>query len=156
MVAMDDENPGSPFDTKDECPSIRNARKQAIRRAFEDLGVKVKDRPVEDYSFHHARRVFEEWNNADLFICLSDELAVAMKLQLLAAGREWKGHVVGFDDSELAKAEYIPSFCQGLDSLGAQAVKTLHDFLLSEHINEWPPFEEKLKKVHLEERYGER
>jgi len=103
-------------DTVPFSSSIRNRRIELLMSALEPFGPALVT--VDDYSFRHAARVLEEHPEARVYVCLCDEIAVAIKHLLTVADREEGRIVIGFDNSELARQSAVPSFCQGLDTIG--------------------------------------
>jgi DNA-binding LacI/PurR family transcriptional regulator len=156
LLAMPDEPEGRIFPRKPGlCPSLRNERKQRLWRALEAFpGKKVKLDRLPDYGFRHAAPAWREHRDADLWVCLSDALAVGIKHLMLAAGEEnWHGRVIGFDNSTLAQEEHIDSFGQELRSAGAKAVDALRAGLARQRAGEarWPDFREISNPVRLSE-----
>jgi DNA-binding LacI/PurR family transcriptional regulator len=120
-------------------PSLRNDRLDSLQRAFTDCELIPFE--VEDYGFRHARMVYEYERQAALYVCLSDPLAVGVKQLLAARGERWQHRVLGFDDSELARAERVASFSQNLERVCELAIEKLSGCFDGKR-GEWLAFEE--------------
>jgi len=133
--------------------SIRDERIKKILNALKPLPRQHKHVCVDGYSFEHAYAAYDKNRDAALFVCLSDQLAVAIKHLLMASGKDYEGRVIGFDNSELSKKEQITSFDQGIERVGREISSKLSDFFANkpEHDNKWPHFEEKKIPVRLPE-----
>ncbi len=152
VVTMPEEQLGNEFPAfRGAPPSIRNERRELVVQAFEEFGPVIFE--VEDYSFRHALRVYESHPDADVYISLSDQIAVGIKHLLIAAGKPWRHRIVGFDASQAAKEEGIPSFDQRRGTIGKLAIERLCRFFSSECPGPWPHFDEIRTDVHLELRY---
>jgi len=125
-------------------PSIRNERICLIAESVERvLGTKPIKFEVADYSSSQAIRVHRAHPDADVFVCLSDEIAVGLRHLLEVAGTFDEKVVIGFDNSQLAHQHGIPSFGQALEVIGDTAVKRLHRWLVREEPPAaWPEFGE--------------
>ena len=133
-------------------PSIRNDRIARLVRALRDFRLPpAPEGEVPDYRFRHAVDVYQRHGDADLFVSLSDQIAVGLKHLLIAAGKPWRHRIVGFDDSPLAKEEQLASFSQSLDRIGFVVVDQLCRLRRSGTLN-WPEFQELPTGVHLEMR----
>jgi DNA-binding LacI/PurR family transcriptional regulator len=117
-----------------------SVRSQRIDQVLEGLGAYplIHDEVVLGYGFNHALPVFQKYPRARAYVCLSDELAVAFKHLLRAAGQDATGRVIGFDDSELARSEQIPSFGQHTVDLGRNASRVIADWLTADDHKHWP------------------
>jgi len=127
--------------------SIRDERILLIIQALKHISsnVKIHHCIVSDYSFRHSIKIFNRYkDNAKLFICLSDPLAICIKHLLIATGKNYKHRVCGFDFSNIAQAENITSFDQGLSEIALQAFKKLQEYESGKH-----QFEEINIKVKL-------
>jgi DNA-binding LacI/PurR family transcriptional regulator len=129
--------------------SIRKERIDLILEALAEFQPVLA--PVEDYTFRHALKVFRDYPDAQAYICLSDEIAVALRHLLVAAGKEFTCRIIGFDDSELARKEHITSFGQHLPEIGEAAVAQLSDWLThaSAGAVSWPAFQVVKTEVYL-------
>jgi hypothetical protein len=132
LIAMPEETePEEKFSPLAGVPrSIRNDRIAAITAALG--GFRVVRTEVPDYSFRHARRILLKHPDADLYLCLSDQLAVSLKHLMLARGvseEECHRKIVGFDGSPLAAQERIASLSQGLEEIGQRVLARLCQFL---------------------------
>jgi len=113
--------------------SIRDVRIGLVLMALEELHVTPTHCIVPDYSFSHAVRVFQAFPDTDLYVCLSDQLAVGIKHCLMASGREYKRRVVGWDNSrQYAQAENITSFDQGLEEIAGTVFEKLIEIVRKE------------------------
>jgi DNA-binding LacI/PurR family transcriptional regulator len=130
-------------------PSIRNDRiarlERVLRRRFHPVIVEE----VPDYRFRHSLGVFQHHRDADLYVSLSDQIAVGLKHMLIAAGQPWDQRIVGFDDSPMAQEESLTSFSQSLEKIGFLAMSRMCGFLRRDE-GQWPEFEELSTDVHLE------
>jgi len=95
---------------------------------------------VPDYSATNADEVLRKCPHALGYVCLSDEIAVAVKRLLAAAGRRDTDNVIGFDQSPLATRYGIPSFNQSLEKIGESTWSLFLDFFRRENDASWPPF----------------
>jgi DNA-binding LacI/PurR family transcriptional regulator len=151
VVAMPRERPGGhlePISGID--PSLRNRRIDLVLEGLRDFQPAVAF--VADYSFRHAPAVLAAHPDASAFVCLGDELAVALKHLLAATGRDWRDRVLGFDDSRLAQAEQISSFGQQLERIGAVVADRIGERLRSasgDCTAPWPEFVEVATDVYL-------
>jgi len=133
--------------------SIRKHRRQLIMKALQ--GVDAEPIDVDDYSFLGALKVFKKRGNAAAYVCLSDQLAVGIKHLLLASGTaEESGrgrHIIGFDNSDLARREEITSFDQNLDTIGEVVADTLDRWFQEQpaSTDSWPRFQEMPVEIHL-------
>lgn len=152
VITMPEEGAGGDFE---ELPgvgrSIRNDRRRAILDALADARPIVVEVP--DYGFRHALRVYQQFPSAALYVALSDQIAVGLKLLLVAAGRSWHDRIVGYDDSPLARREGIPSFSQESDRTWREVVDVLSRVTGAE-LREPRAFREFPTPVHLEARSG--
>lgn len=124
MVAMKEEETVHEFEVAVPfSPSIRNRRIELLKAALKPFNP-IRE-TVHDYSFRHAAHVLKDHSHARVFVCLCDPLAVAIKQLLAAAGQDVGRIVVGFDHSELARQAALPSFCQGLNTIGPLAINVL-------------------------------
>lgn len=131
-------------------PSIRNDRIARLERALrKEFRLKIEEVP--DYRFRHSLQVFSNHPDADLYVSLSDQIAVGLKHMLIAAGRPWDHRIVGFDDSPTAKEECLASFSQSLEKIGFLVVDRMCRFFRLGG-GCWPEFEELPIDVHLEVR----
>ena len=73
---------------------------------------------IQDYTAAHAYNLVLSNPSADGFVCLSDELAVATRHILLAQGKPVADRILGFDGTDLARSQGIPSVNQGLNDIG--------------------------------------
>ncbi len=84
---------------------------------------------VMDYSFEHAYKVWKRYPEANVYVCLSDQIAVGLKNILMTANnQEQQNNIVGFDGSPLAKREMICSFDQKLHLIGKLVFDKLKAF----------------------------
>ncbi len=130
LLAMQDEEEPTVFPRlRDFSPSLRNERK---KRLWDSLAGTVRARidNLPSYEFQHALEVWRKHQTADLFLCLSDQIAVALKHLIIASGSEhrWQHRVVGFDGSPLAMQAEVASFKQDLYLTGRKAVEALARF----------------------------
>lgn len=119
IVTLHEEQPRGEFPTNDLfAGSIRNERHKAIRDALKHLNVKHK--VIDDFSFYRAEEVLQKLPDCDLYVGLSDVIAVATK-QLA----RHKCEVIGFDNTEIAQRAGIASFDQQLDKVARLAIEQL-------------------------------
>jgi DNA-binding LacI/PurR family transcriptional regulator len=127
-------------------PSLRNERKEAIRKALTrfNSGAQPKVIEVDDYNFSHALKVWQAKRQADAYVCLSDQLAIGLAhlLQVscpaIGSSGGWRDRLVGFDNSLLAQASGIASFDQGLHLFGKLAINELCRFFERFRGKNWP------------------
>ncbi len=134
--------------------SIRNERILNILEAVESFNVIQVH--VDDYSFRHALTVYQHHHDALAFICLSDQIAIALKHLLIATEKATAHRIIGFDDSKIAQQENITSFGQKFDEIGEVLAERLvrwfgewsqrNDSSLA---LEWPEFQEIPVEIHL-------
>lgn len=105
--------------------SLRAERIQYVRRGIERAGFRVATHFVRDYTASHAYDLLERFPDAAGYVCLSDELAVAIKHLLLVRGKPTEGRLIGFDGSAVARIHQIPSIDQHLGETGRKAVEAL-------------------------------
>jgi len=118
--------------------SIRNQRKAFILKALENFHpIQVE---VPDYSFRHGLAIWQAHPDADIYISLSDQIAIAIKHLLIAKTgcADWMHRVVGFDNSQLAQQEGLVSFAQDLNYIGKLAVNRLSAFFEGIPTYMWP------------------
>jgi DNA-binding LacI/PurR family transcriptional regulator len=130
-------------------PSIRNERIDSIMDTL--AGFEPTLVTVDDYSFRHAKQVFQAHPDAAAYICLCDQIAVGIKHLAEATGQDYSPRILGFDDSELAHREGISSIGQQLDMIGQEAISKLSDWFrqMADPGATWPPFEMMEQPVHL-------
>jgi DNA-binding LacI/PurR family transcriptional regulator len=125
VVAMPHEEKVLPFDAIDGVrPSIRNERIDLVRRGLA-AWESVAQFEVDNYTFAQAINVFRDHRESLGFVCLSDQIAVALKHLFVAAGRNAGDFIVGFDGSRLAADANVRSFGQSLDEIGHKAIGRL-------------------------------
>lgn len=113
VVAAMPEEPESSTST-----SLRSKRLEMACAGLRDAGKQPVVALIQDYTAAHAYDVVVANPTADGFLCLSDELAVATKHILLAQGKPVADRILGFDGTDLARAQGIPSINQGLNDIG--------------------------------------
>jgi DNA-binding LacI/PurR family transcriptional regulator len=121
--------------------SIRNDRIDNVWAALE--GMRRLRVTVPDYGFRHAWTVWKQHRDADLFVCLSDALAIGLAHLIKESPHRasWQDRVIGFDGSPLAQAEGIASLSQNLSKVGELALQRVCKFLAdSRHARtpRWP------------------
>lgn len=114
-------------------PGVQSIRNERIARVWAALeGFKRMHVEVPDYSFRHAIKVWEAYRDASAYVCLSDQLALGLKILMLNRGfteRDCRQRIVGFDGTPAAEAEKIVSLSQSLEELGDCTLKYLCQFL---------------------------
>jgi len=121
--------------------SIRNERIRCVRDAIATSKRAIEF--VDDFSFRHALKVFRAHPDA-IFVCLSDEMAVAIEHLIVAGSGDPSNRVVGFDNSDLARLEDIPSFDQHLQECAHQAWHMLYNAVVMHNLEQnWPDFVQK-------------
>jgi len=153
LVAAPEEEPIAPYPVRDPEAGacMRNERRALALAALEGIEwIDTHTVEVEDYSFHRAGDVYREHPDAAAYVCLSDQIAVVLN-QLLAAGRRKgrAGKVLGFDNTDFAKAEGIATFDQDLEQTAHLAIEALADFF-SREFTVWPQFEPQTTTVKLQ------
>lgn len=104
----------------------RAKRVNYIIRMLEGENIGIKLHEVKNYGFDNAFEIWEQNPQADLYICLSDQIAVSLQNILQAANNgETQQTVIGFDGSSLANERGINSFNQKLDQVGLLAFERL-------------------------------
>lgn len=99
--------------------SVRNERILKFRTGISERENSFEHVVVPDYAFRHAAWIVREFaDSARGYICLSDEIALGVRLLLEGRGRDCQGRVLGYDDSWLASVENLSSFDQGLGRIG--------------------------------------
>ena len=152
VVAVQRETPTVAYPTMAGInPSIRNDRIDQVGIALRQFRVEYVW--VDGYGFQQAMGVYRRHPDADLYVSLSDEIAVGLKHILIAAKRPWEGRIVGFDDSPMSREEGLPSFSQSLDAVGSRVVGKLQEFFIASPDSIPANFEELAVDVHLEMRY---
>jgi DNA-binding LacI/PurR family transcriptional regulator len=141
-------------------PSIRNERIDLVMKALTGVGLSATNEPVPDYSGSGAFPVFRKHPNALGFVCLSDELAVAMKHLWMAAGRtgDPSDRIIGFDNSSLAEEYAITSIGQSIDKIGDLLVRRLGEFFnarKSDAPETWPSCKNLMTELSLTVRSGD-
>jgi DNA-binding LacI/PurR family transcriptional regulator len=132
--------------------SIRNERIDLITAGIREAGSTAIEFLVPDYSASNAMAILEAHPSAAAYVCLSDEIAIAVKQMLVLKGRKDAGRVVlGFDDSPLAARYGIWSFSQHLDEIGNRVQELLVTFFKQRAANSatWPDFQEVKVEVNL-------
>jgi DNA-binding LacI/PurR family transcriptional regulator len=126
IAAMQPEDTRTPpFEPLDPCipVSIRKERVELIGSGIAAAGLNAVVQTVEDYSASRAYDVLQQYPNARGYVCLSDEIAVAVQQLLMARGEETRRRILGFDGSELARHHRIPSINQWLPDLGEKVIE---------------------------------
>lgn len=135
--------------SKQVIPSVRNERIDCVLAALTHMNPLVRE--VDNYMFNQALSVYQEHPDAPLYVCLSDQLAVGIKHLLIAAGKPWQHRVLGFDGSDLARVERIPSFSQDLDHVCRTAVDVLATHFTANKPKTTPRFSEVKIPVRLQD-----
>lgn len=104
-------------------------RIQVISQTLSKIGFDHQSITVPDYSFHHAFSIFEQHKDAQVFVCLSDQIAIALSKIFKMTGSVSPPLISGFDDSDLARKSGIPSFGQQLEEIGDQALQFLENVI---------------------------
>jgi hypothetical protein len=120
--------------------SIRNQRIDSIHAGIRAAELQAYHLEVPDYSAVNADEVLLKCPDALGYVCLSDEIAVAVKCLLTTAGRSDTDNVIGFDQSPLATRYGIPSFNQSLEKIGETTWSLFLDFFRRGNNASWPPF----------------
>jgi DNA-binding LacI/PurR family transcriptional regulator len=119
--------------------SIRNERIDLVMSALDDHAPVLHT--VKDYTARRALDVFEKHPGARAYVCLSDEIAVALRHLRRAAARKRKDRceIIGFDDSQLAREEGITSIGQSLHVIGERAAGKFDEWFRrrSDRQNPW-------------------
>lgn len=124
-----------------ETGSLRDARIDAILAGLRAAGYSSTHyEEVPDYSAGNAAAVLSRWPAAQCYVCLSDEIAVAMVQLLKAHGRSRCAAVLGFDGSRIAGPR-IPSFSQSLEAIGDAVWGLFDGFFRRPDSDRWPDFE---------------
>jgi len=121
VVAAMPEEPAPPIFDPVESPantSLRTRRLEMACAGLRDAGRRPVVALIQDYTAAQAYNVVLSNPTADGFLCLSDELAVATKHILLAQGKPVADRILGFDGTDLARSQGIPSINQGLNDIG--------------------------------------
>jgi len=126
IAAMEPENTQTPpFEPLDPSTpvSIRTERIELIRSGIAAADLSSVVETVEDYGASQAYGLLRKHPDARGYVCLSDEIAVAVKQLLMARGEETRRRILGFDGSELAQHHGIPSMNQWLPDLGEKVIE---------------------------------
>jgi len=121
--------------------SIREERVALIMSGIAASGLDPVLEPVEDYSASQAYDLLQRHRDARGYVCLSDEIAVAVKQLLTAQGEDSQHRILGFDGSELAQRHRIPSFNQWLTDLGEKVIEPFETWFRHPPAH-WPPCRE--------------
>jgi len=119
--------------------SIRNQRIDYVHAGLCAAGLQPHLVEVSDYSAANAQNVCRIWPDALGYVCLSDEIAIAVLQLRTAVGKSTEGRVLGFDNSPLADRHGIPSFSQSLEEIGTCTWGLFTDFFRRTD-NSWPEF----------------
>jgi DNA-binding LacI/PurR family transcriptional regulator len=135
-------------------PSIRNERIKLIQNGLDKAGLDVHRICVEDYSAAQAYAAFERHRDTLGWVCLSDEIAIAIKHLLLANGdagaADWRNRILGFDGSKAAARHQIASIGQHIDDIGRAVHRLFEDFFRTQSGSVvWPTFREFPIEVEL-------
>lgn len=104
----------------------RKKRVDYISRIISTENLEIEYHEVNNYSFDNAYEVWARSPRADLYMCLSDQIAVSLKNILQAVhSNGFRPIIVGFDGSPLAIQHGICSFNQKLDQVGVKAFERL-------------------------------
>jgi len=116
--------------------SLRNERITSVEAGLRLAGLTVRRVEVPDYAADHAQSVCHAFPCAAGFVCLSDEIAVAVAQLLAAKGRA--ARVLGFDDSVLAGRHGVPSISQSLEEIGTRTWDLFTEFFRRPDPSVWP------------------
>lgn len=103
----------------------RKRRIDFMRHAVLAAGLTPMEVYVPNYGFQNALAIWQEHNDAQLFLSLSDQIAVAIKSILIARQEYYCNRVVGFDNTAMAINENIPSFGQSMEKFGELSINRL-------------------------------
>jgi hypothetical protein len=153
VAAMRPDNVKQDFEAAD-CDKTVNLREERVAKIIAGIraaGLEPQVEWIEDYGASGAYALIENHSDARGYVCLSDEVAVAVKHLLLARGEQPDHRIIGFDGSSLAKKHGIPSFSQRLNDIGEMAIEQLLNWLRlpQESIRSWPPLREVEIDVNL-------
>ncbi|MBZ5664074.1 MAG: hypothetical protein LAO30_05670 [Acidobacteriia bacterium] len=131
VAAMPEQSGPPPFAPVEAtaCTSLREERVEMVCAGLKDAGKRPVLAFVEDYTAARAYDVVLSNPAADGFVCLSDELALATKHILLAQGKDATDRILGFDGTDPARAQRIPSINQGLNDIGQIVAQEFLAFL---------------------------
>ncbi len=131
VAAMPELSGPLPFDPVDTTAftSLRKERVEMACAGLTDAGKRPVLVFVEDYTAARAYEVVLSNPAADGFVCLSDELALATKHILMAQGKDATDRILGFDGTDPARAQRIPSINQGLNDIGQIVAQEFLEFL---------------------------
>ena len=131
-------------------PSLRNARITQMEQAM-PRGFRLAVEEVPDYRFRHGLRVFQHHPDADLYMVPSNEIAVAIKHILIAAGQPWDRRIIGLDASPAAEEDGVTTFAPSIEKVSFLVIDQLRRFFQME---EGQPldFVELQTDIHLETR----
>lgn len=158
LVTAPEEAEHAPYPVidRDAGASMRNRRTRLFRNSLASMpSIKARFVEVEDYSSSRATEVYRQVPDADAYICLSDQIAVALKHLREAGGNPLDGAIVGFDNADLARSERISSFDQELERTARLAIEALAGFF-SRPTVDWPQFETQYTNLALDRRDGSR
>jgi DNA-binding LacI/PurR family transcriptional regulator len=108
--------------------SLRRDRIESIRAPLERIcGLTPADHlRVADFSHLRAFEIYAAFPDRDLYVVLSDDVALVLRELLAQVAAEPAPRVVGYDFTPEARS-VLPSFDQGLDTLASHAIKALSD-----------------------------
>jgi hypothetical protein len=105
--------------------SLRQERIEKVSDGLKKAGVTGIVHYVPNYMAGEAYDLLQRHGDAAGFVCLSDELAVAMRQLLMAHRSDAVRPILGFDGSELARRHGIASLNQHIPRIGTYAVTAI-------------------------------
>ena len=103
--------------------SHRKSRLDFMIRMVKTAGLIPEPYHLPNYGFENALSLWQSHKDVYCYICLSDQMAVALQHILIANKQPYHNRIVGFDNSHLSQKENVPSFGQELENFGRLAIK---------------------------------
>lgn len=137
--------------------SLRQERVEKVTEGLYKAGLEPVLHYVPNYTAGEAYDFLQRYRDAAGFVCLSDELAVAVNQLLLASDRERPRPILGFDGSDLARRHGIESLNQHVPQIGTRAVRAVASAVkyLRENDGRLPGFHEAGIPVELAQWAGQ-